>query len=80
MVTIHPISETIRPKPIVVHLEVDPDLVTFLPKHLNPKVERLEFVLVSVAPQSIVAISLPYRAINLLKYTLGQTKKSFHLV
>ena len=44
MVTIHPISEIIPPKPDVVQLEVDPDPVSFLPEHMHPEVERPEFV------------------------------------
>ena len=56
MVTIHPISETIPPGPDVVQPEIDPDLVSSLPEHLNPEVERLEVVPTLVIPQISVAI------------------------
>ena len=59
MVTIHPIIETIPPKPDVVQLEVDLDLVSFFPEHLHPEVERLEVIPILVTPRSIVAIESP---------------------
>ena len=42
MVTIHPISETIPPGRDIVQPEIDPDLVSSLPEHLNPEVEQPE--------------------------------------
>ena len=70
MVTIHPISETIPPEPIVFQLKVDLDPIIILPEHLDPEVEQPEVVRVSVAP---------YHAVNHLKYTSGLMAKSFHL-
>ena len=59
MVTIHPISETIPPRPNVVQSQIDPDHVSSFPKHLNPEVEQPEVVPTLVIPQTSVAIESP---------------------
>ena len=59
VVMIHPISETIPPGPDVVQPEIDPDLVSSLPEHLNPKFEQLEVVPALAIPQIYVAIETP---------------------
>ena len=59
MVTIHPISETIPPRPDVVQPQIDPNPVSSLPEPLNPKVEQPEVVPTLVIPQSSVAIESP---------------------
>ena len=56
VVMIHPISETIPPGPDVVQPEIDPDLVSSLPEHLNPEVVQPEVFPTLVIPQSFVAI------------------------
>lgn len=68
---IHQISETIPPEPDVFQLESNPDLVTFLPKHLHLEVERLKFVPILVAPQYIVAIESPISCIQPLEIYFG---------
>ena len=50
LVTIHPISETIPPRPDVVQPKVDPDPISYLPEHLNPEVEQPEVVPALVIP------------------------------
>ena len=59
MVTIHPISETIPPRPDVVQPKIDPDLVSSLPEHMNPEVEQPKVVPTLVIPQISVAIESP---------------------
>ena len=59
MVTKNPISETIPPGPDVVQLEIDPDLVTTLSKHLNSEVQQSEVVPTLVIPEIFVTIETP---------------------
>ena len=81
MVMIHPISETIPPRPDVVQTKIDSDPVSSFPEHLSLEVAQYEFVPPLVIPQISVAIeSHIYHIVNHLKYTLGLTMKYFHLV